>query len=168
MLDRLVSKYKRRGVMLDSNLLVVYLVGLLGKDHLKDCRATKAVVPGDFDLLAAFLGQFEAFATTPHILTETSNLGGRLPENLHRHFRLLFRKLTAGFKERSRRANELMAGENFLRFGLADAAIADTPPGRFLVLTDEVALYTLLLSRGVDVINFNHLREFAWKYRKYR
>jgi hypothetical protein len=168
MMERLFTKYRKRGVLLDTNLLVIYLVGRMGREHLKDCRATKSVTPTDFDLLCDFLAPFDVLISTPHILTESSNLGGRLPQNLHAGFRLILQSFAADCQELYKPSRELTASRDFLRFGLADAAIADVAPGMYLVVTDEFALHSLLLSRGVDVINFNHLRELEWEYRTRR
>ena len=51
MLQKLISKYRRKGVLVDTNLLVGLMVGTLGKEHLKDCRATQVFTAEDFDLL---------------------------------------------------------------------------------------------------------------------
>lgn len=157
-----VTKYWSKGILLDANILVIYLVGLLGREHLRNCRATKASSPEDFDLLTGFLSPFAKIITTPHILTETSNLAGRLPQGLHYEFRLHFRELFKQAEERYLPAQELVNKDDFLRFGLADTAIAELAPDRHLVLTDEVSLYNTLQSRGVDVINFNDLRSASW------
>jgi len=162
MLGKLISKYRRKGVLVDTNLLVGFLVGTLGKEHLKNCRATKVFTPEDFDLLDSFLRNFRKVVTTPHILTETSNLAGRLPENLHAPFRLIFRRIVEGVEERFEPSKDLCGREEFLRLGLADTAISATAPGQFLVLTDEFALYGSLQKRGVDAVNFNHLRQYSW------
>jgi hypothetical protein len=53
MLHPLVQKYRRKGILVDANLLVVLLVGKLGPAHLKNCRATKSksFTPDDYSLL---------------------------------------------------------------------------------------------------------------------
>ena len=163
MLQKLISKYRRKGVLVDTNLLIGFLAGTLSKAHLKDCRATKVFTAEDFDLLNSFLGNFQKVVTTPHILTETSNLAGKLPEKLYTSFRQIFRNMVVEAEERFEPSNDLCVREEFLRLGLADTAIGATAPGQFLVLTDEFALYGSLQKRGVDVVNFNHLRQSVWR-----
>jgi hypothetical protein len=124
-----------------------------------NCRATKAFTEEDYELLREFVIQFEFVVTTPHILTEVSNLAGRLPESLHAQFRGVFRLvIEKSLRERTLAATTIARDDRFLRFGITDTAITHLAPGRFLVLTDELALYGLLQSRRVDSINFNHLR----------
>ena len=45
-----------------------------------------------------------------------------------------------------------------MRFGVTDAALVRIADEGVLVMTDDFRLYQYLLSRGRDVINFNHLR----------
>jgi hypothetical protein len=51
----------------------------------------------------------------------------------------------------------------FVRLGMADTAIHLVAPGKYLVLTDELALVGTLRKRGVDVTNFNNIRMLNWK-----
>ena len=162
MLHPLVQKYRRKGILVDANLLVVLLVGQLGPAHLKNCRATKSFTPDDFSLLQRFVVQFDTLVTTPHILTEVSNLAGSLPEPLLGEFRAVFRAVVESMSEQSRPAREIAWDAQFLRFGLTDTAITLIAPGRYLVLTVDLPLCGLMHRRNVAVINFNHIRTFGW------
>lgn len=157
-----LSKYRSKGVLIDTNLLIGYVIGVLGPEHLSNCRATKAFSVDDFKLLNRFLSQFHSIVTTPHVLTEVSNLAGKLPESLHLPFRTVFQTIIDRLSEESETSKVISGKEDFLRFGLTDTAIAMIAPGRYLVLTDELALSGLLRKRGVDVVNFNHLRSLSW------
>jgi|ERR1700677_7437 len=158
MWEKLINKYRHKGVLVDSNLLIGYMIGTLNPIHLDNCRATKAFTPDDFILLKNFLGQFRKIITTPHVLTEVSNLSGKLPETLHAEFRAVFRVLIHALSEKCDSAENISKRDEFLRFGLADTAISMIAPGSYLVLTDEVSLAGLLQKRGADVVNFNHMR----------
>ena len=162
MLHSLVQKYRRKGILIDANLLVVLLVGQLGPAHLKNCRATKSFTPDDFSLLQRFVVQFDTLVTTPHILTEVSNLAGTLPEGLLGKFRAMFREVVKRLSERPLPAREIAWAAPFLRFGLTDTAITMIAPRRYLVLTVDLPLCGLLHRRNVAVINFNHIRTFGW------
>jgi hypothetical protein len=161
MLHPLVQKYRRKGILVDANLLVVLLVGKLGPAHLKNCRATKSFTPDDYSLLVQGVTKFNTLVTTPHILTEVSNLAGSLPEPLLGEFRAVFRAVVESMSEQSRPAREIAWDAQFLRFGLTDTAITMIAPGRYLVLTVDLPLCGLLQRRKVDVLNFNHFRDFG-------
>jgi hypothetical protein len=158
-----MQKYRRKGILIDTNLLIGLLVGILDPSYLRNCRATKAFTHDDFVLLRRFVEQFETVITTPHILTEVSNLAGRLPENLVADFRTIFRVAIEKWVEKEVPALNIVRDSGFLRLGLTDTAIAMTVPGRFLVLTDELQLYHVLYERKIDVINFNHIRSLGWE-----
>jgi hypothetical protein len=155
----ILQKYKRRGILVDSSLLVVYLIGLFDRRQLANCRSIKSSFTNDeFELLARIIGLFDLVVTTPHILTEVSNLAGKLPEPLHVPFRRFFAELIGRLTEQDVPATDLSQAPHFVRFGIADTAISLVAPGKYLVLTEEVALYSLLSRNGVDVMNFSHVR----------
>ncbi|MBI3887173.1 MAG: hypothetical protein HY302_15815 [Opitutae bacterium] len=161
--DELIRDYRRRGVLVDANLLIVYLIGVFDVRQLVNCRATKSFSRDDFRRLESFISKFDRIITTPHVLTEVSNLAQRLPDCVAQNFMGYFGALLehATLKEESTAANLIAASPAFPRFGLTDVAISFVAPGNYLVLTTDFALVGLLDSRGVDVVNFNHLRDFA-------
>ena len=162
-MEALIRKNRQRGILVDANLFLGFLIGSLHPRHLTDCRATtKHFGPEDFPLLKSFLGQFKRIVTTPHVLTEVSNLAGRLPLSLHTEFRVLFRTIINRLSEQSMPSRTVSAHDDFLRFGLTDTAISLLSSGRFLVLTDDASLAGLLATRRIDVVNFNHVRVSAW------
>lgn len=157
--EALITRYIHRGILVDSSLLVVYLVGIFDHRQLLNCRAIKSSFSqAEFDLLRNLLAEFDAIITTPHVLTEVSNLAGRLPRVVHSRFREFFARVMTRLTERSVAAIEIASAEHFIRFGMADTAITLIAPGEFLVLTEELALFDYLSRNGVDVLNFNHIR----------
>ena len=161
-LVELLRKYRSKGILIDTNLLICYVIGNLSPHHLNNCRATKSFSVDDFALLHNFLAQFRLVVTTPHVLTEVSNLAGKLPESLHIPFRTVFRAIIDHLSEESEPSKAISMKDDFLRLGLTDTAISMIAPGRYLVLTDELALAGLLNKKGVHVVNFNHLRSIVW------
>lgn len=108
--------------------------------------------------MTAIIAEFDVVVTTPHILTEVSNLSGKLPERLHVPFRTYFAQAIATLSEQNTPAVDLSRARHFIRFGMADTAISLIAPNQFFVLTEELALYSFLSAGGVDVMNFNHIR----------
>jgi hypothetical protein len=154
-----LQRYKSRGILVDSSLLVVYLIGSFDRRQLVNCRAIKSSFTNEeFQLLAGIIAQFDVLITTPHVLTEVSNLAGRLPARLHVPFRTFFAAVLKQLAEENAAAADLSLAPHFVRFGIADTAISLVAPGKYFVLTEEVALYSLLSANGVDVMNFNHVR----------
>ena len=160
MLAQLIARYREAGLLIDTNLLIGLVVGLLDRKLIENNRAARRpFTEKDFDLLVEFVGRFTRLITTPHILTELSNLTGKLHSRLHQDVRLIIKQLILHrtFEENVNAAT-LVEHDLFTRFGVADTAIHLVAPNKYLVLTDEVALAQTLSARGVDVVNFNHIR----------
>ncbi len=161
-LQGLVEKHARRGVLVDSSLLIVLLIGRHNRLALTRFPHTKRYQPDEFDILDRFVRLFDRIITTPHVLTEVSNLAGRLQAEAVCRFRRLFAQEVELYDERQCEARQLVRGDQFVRLGLTDAAIASIARDRLLVLTDDLALGGALQKVGIDVVNFTHLRPLAW------
>lgn len=155
----MIARYARRGILIDSNLLVVYLLGKFDPTALVWCRATKSYSLRDTLDLEALVSKFDRLLTTAHVLTEVSNLTTSLPENLRLNFWGFFGDvIRARLVERALQVRDFSTDPIFHRFGVTDTAIAAIEPGSVLVLTADFPLFGQLSKRGVDVLNFNHLR----------
>lgn len=145
----MVMGAKTRNLLLDTNLLLLYLIG--GKDPklLESARRLNAYIEEDFYLLVDFIevNGFSQLVSTPHILTEASNLIG-LERDLLR---------TLG-----RDACMLVDEPEFTRLGLTDVAIRLASRLPAFVLTADLPLYLHLSNGGVEVENFNHIRQGSW------
>jgi hypothetical protein len=149
-----------RAILLDANLLLLVAIGnfdrtLIGRRRLDE------YTPGDFDLLLREISPFRRNLTTPHVLAEVSNLADQcVPKKRHREFRrFLSETIFAQLDERWVPANDLGKTEEFGRLGLADAGICRLADDQTAVLSADAELYIVLLERGIDAQNFNHLRD---------
>ncbi len=153
-----LSEFRGRDLLIDTNLLLLALVGnfdrrLVGRDRLD------AFTIQDLHQLNSIIEGAKGLVTTPGILTETSNLAAqmidtrRLPELFY-----LLRITIKAFEERHEKSAIVSDQPIFLRFGLTDAAIIHIAKDGLLVLTGDRALAGYLAKNGIDVVNFNHLR----------
>ena len=69
-----------RQIILDSNLLVLLIVGLTDPKLIYKHKRTKSYEKEDFELLVNILSNYDQVVVTPHILTETSNLVSQIGE----------------------------------------------------------------------------------------
>ena len=90
---RLVRGYRSRGVLVDTNLLLLLFVGSYDLERIERFKRTMQFTRDDFARLVALLGVFERRVTTPHILTEVSNLAGHLPTESRLAFAAVYREL---------------------------------------------------------------------------
>ena len=162
-LDELIVKYSRKGVMLDSSVLILLVVGCYNPERIESFKRTNAFEKQDFVLLTHLLAKFDRLVTTPHILSEVSNLCGNFPQQeRHSVFSHLVEVISRSSEE-SLASKDVCNSPQFTRFGLTDSAIAMCAKDRFLVLTADLPLFSLLGSLHVDAINFHHIRPLGWQ-----
>ena len=163
-LDDVISRHRQTGIVVDTNVLLLYLIGSFDRSRISTFKNTSRYVPEDYDTISLILGMFDKLIATPNILTEFSNLSGQLGNPTRTEF---FRFVAEGvfqfIDERYVRSRDVVKGTEFTRLGLTDIGIALLADTKIPVLTDDFDLYVLLSKRGVDVINFNHVRPFGWK-----
>ncbi len=164
-LPALVGKYRTKGILLDTNLLLLLFVGLVDPDLVKDFKRTKnhQFTEKEFLLLEGIVKHFSKIVTTPHILTETSNFIFQLDDKKQKLALEIVAKAIQSFKERREESQKLVLAKEFYYLGLTDTAILDLPPKRYLVLSMDAGLVTALHTKGVDAVNFNQLRPLVWE-----
>jgi hypothetical protein len=148
-----IKKYRTKGILLDTNILLLYIVGTLYDGRPQDFKRTSKFSEEDFEILLKLLNSFDIKVTTPNILTEVSNLIGNRIE-LHEPL-AGYIKIT---QESFIKSTSLVEEDFFAEFGLADTATVNMAKDSFLVVTDDGPLYGLLINNRVDAINFDQLR----------
>src|SRR6266446_8971329 len=161
-INQLIMIYKPKGLLEDTNLLLLYFIGAYDPERISRFKRTMAFTIDEFLLLAMFLGLFEKIITTPNILTEVSNLSGQLPENLRAFFWEYFAGRMLDLQESYTPSTTISASPHFTKFGLTDSGIVGLVKDKYLVLTDDLKLAAYLQNLDIDVINFNHIRAIAW------
>ena len=157
----LTIKYRNTGLVVDTNLLVLYLVGKFNLQEISNCKRTKSYTKGDFITLSSFMANFKNIVTTPNILTEVSNLTETYNANSGKLFFPSFHLLIKSLSETHILSMAASSGHCFPQYGLTDSCIHELANMNHLVLTDDLRFYGYLESRSLPVINFNHLRSAA-------
>lgn len=148
-----------RSLLLDTNLLLVLAIGQ--SDPLLIGRHKKAsgYHAEDHDLLFGLIEAFAPCITTPHILTEVSNLLGQFsgPQKaaLFESFADLIRLLI----EHHAPSRDLVGHDQFYEFGLADMGILEvaTREGS-LVISADSRLVSYLNRAGVHAFDYEWIR----------
>ncbi len=158
----LFGRYSPRGVVIDTNILLLHVVGSFDPTKISEFKITRGYDAQDYNTLIVFLRKFKGIVTTQCILTEASNHLGKLSDPLRRQvFESYSRQIQLLHEPSSPSA--VLAGEAvFPRFGLTDVSILHEARGKYLVLTDDLPLFGYLDKVGVDALNFNYLRMASW------
>ncbi|HSN88330.1 MAG TPA: PIN domain-containing protein [Thermoanaerobaculia bacterium] len=161
-LPGMIRRYGRKGIILDTNILLLHLVGRFDPSLISRFKRTAQFGKDDYLLLDRLLDRFETIVTTPGILAEVNSLSGQLPEPVRSQYFLLFSREIAAFQEDFVESRQLAALAEFVKFGLTDAGIGRVARERYLILTDDFRLSQYLGKLGHDVVNFNHIRVLGW------
>jgi rRNA-processing protein FCF1 len=162
-LEKLIGRCASRGILIDTNLLLVYLAGLFDRAHVGRIGRSKGYSPEDFDLLARLIRPFRTIFVTPQILAELSNLS---PDGANAAFARYYAGLVKVLRDASEEhvPKDLMLGSPALpRIGFTDLSIVEAAKKhKCLVLTDDFRAAGYVRSANVPVLNMNQLRGEAW------
>lgn len=161
-LDPLFPKYRNKGLLLDANLLLLYLVGELDVKLVPSFKRTRAFTVEDFLLLKAVVSFFPILVTIPGVLAEVNSLAGHLDGRRQTAFRTLFERKIRVLKEDYAPSREAAYSPAFRRLGLTDAAIILACRDKYLALSADFPLTQFVESNFLDVVNFNHIRFQDW------
>jgi hypothetical protein len=148
-----------RQLILDTNLLLLLIVGSASRDYISKHKRLKAYSEKDFDILMKIISIVPNVFVTPNILTETSNLAGHIPEPARTKIFNFFRDYIPSADEHYCESRRAINREEFIRLGLTDAVILHEMTDVFILLTDDFDLYYAAIKEGYQAQNFNHLRD---------
>ena len=150
------------GLLVDTNLLVLYAVGTVNRNHIETFKRTRQYTKADYDLLVRVLTNFPRLYTVAHVLAEVSNLTD-LPGAERLHARLILKETIFVLNEAEMSSSRAAEDRLYQDLGLVDAAIgAVARTHNCAVLTDDLDLYLRLIQDNVNVFNFTHVRARAW------
>lgn len=151
---------KPAALLLDSNLLVLLVVGLASSELIGRHKRLKAYSASDFQLLSTYLSMASAVMLTPNTLTETSNLVRNIEKPAKTRIGLVLNSFVLNAGETYVAGAAAVARPEFFRLGLTDSALLAPEFSELTLLTADLQLYLAALRAGRSAINFNHLRTF--------
>lgn len=157
----LISRYRDKGIIIDTNLLLVFLVGNVNPRLVGTAAKTDAYSLSDYERIRDVLACFNRWITIPQILTETGNLlkrnsGYNTSIDLNRELALFV--LSGPMEESWMPSGQIIAHPAFPELGYADAAILTVAAGKHLILTADKPLQNFAGSLGVDVLPFQWIQ----------
>lgn len=150
----------RLPVAIDSNLLLLLVVGMTEKDYVSKHKRLKEFTLSDYDLLQEQLTVATEIVVTPNTLTETSNLIDHIGDPARSRIYSKLRELvdlpdTREIYVDSRAAS----GRTELpRLGLTDCALLEVCAAGTPLITVDIKLFLAAVRNGNKALNFNHLR----------
>lgn len=158
-INDLSRKYRGKGLLLDANILLLLLIGRCDRSLISRFKRTRIFTADDFDLLASFVDWFDRIVTTPCVLAEVNGMANQLTQESKTEVYSAF-AIEFGFLDETHQPSaQVAAHQRFPSIGLTDAGILMLAKDRYLVVTDDFRLSQVLEHEGIDVINFNHIRD---------
>lgn len=151
-----------RSLLLDTNLLVVLVVGLTDREEIGKHKRTRDYTPENFDLLFDALNKYQELWVTSQAVAECSNLIRQTHTALAERLMQTLSNLVSRISESSMRSKDLFMESCVLRLGVTDAGIAKKSRRVTHLLTADLDLYLEVSQRYGNAINFNHIRTGAW------
>lgn len=161
-INSLLSRYRSKGIVIDTNILLLYFVGIVNRERISRFKRTEQFLPEDYDLLRQILSYFQKIVTTPNILTEVNSLANQLGEPERSQWFAIFAQGISSLDEFYIESRSVATSERFTKFGLTDCGILNLARDQYLVLTDDLKLALYLQKERIDTINFNNLRVSGW------
>ncbi len=156
-LEYFVNKYHNRDLLFDTNLLIVLLAGYTDELFISKVKATRTYTKEDFYLLKKLTQHFR-IATTPHILTEASNLCEKAEKYYKEKIFHTFSQTTITLLEIQTPSKAVTSTPVFLKFGLTDSVIFKLAKEGLIILTDDFDLHGYLIGNGATAANMNRFR----------
>jgi hypothetical protein len=149
-----------RIVLIDSELLVLFVVGLTNRKYISKHGRLRAYTEADFDLLVRTLELMDEIVFTPHTLAEASNhLEQKIAEPLRSEIMTRFRTLMGNVREMTVTSKAASGRAEFLRLGLTDSVVLAVGGANVSILTADLDLYLAAAKASYQAINFNHIRD---------
>jgi hypothetical protein len=152
-------------VALDSNLLLLLVVGLTSREYIAKHKRLKAFSVSDFLLLQRLLGAHATLAhmpnivITPNTLTEASNLLDHISDPIKTELFVTLKNLVDDIDEDYLTSRDGAKHPDYLSLGLTDAILLELGLRPCLLLTTDWDLCGAAKKRGVLAENWNHIRE---------
>ena len=143
---------------IDSNLLVLLVVGSVDRGLISRHRRSRRFSPDDYDRLLALLEPLDKVLVTPNTLTEASNLlsSGQDARPVA-HLRALIEDTEEVVVASRAAARNRMFG----RLGLTDAALLEVVSAETPLITVDFDLYGAASAKGEGVaVNFTHFQDW--------
>jgi hypothetical protein len=148
-----------KSVLLDTNLLMVYLIALLGEGEVESYKKTSEYTTEDALILNSILKGFKNIITTPQVIAETANLLDWLHGNKQRVALGLLKLFIEQVDENYLDSKTISNSKGYLKLGITDSALFELCHNeKIVLLTADVELYGFAVGHGVEIINFNHMR----------
>jgi len=148
-----------KALLLDSNLLVLFVVGSAGENLIHRHNCLDAFDVEDYRQITAMIANASHLILVAHVLAETSNLIRQISEPAKSEVTAILKLLIDKFQEDTLPSADATAHAQYLRLGLTDAVLLtlSATPNAVLFTADH-DLYGAATGEGREAYNFFHFK----------
>jgi hypothetical protein len=148
-----------KALLLDSNLLVLFIVGSAGENLIAKHKCLGAFDVDDYREVTALIANASRVILVAHVLAETSNLIRQIFEPARSEVTAILKLLIDRFPEDALSSADATPHAQYLRLGLTDAVLLtlSATPNAVLFTADH-DLYGAAAGEGLEAYNFFHFK----------
>ncbi|GAA0878418.1 hypothetical protein GCM10009119_13860 [Algoriphagus jejuensis] len=145
-------------IFLDTNALVLLIVGLIDKSLISSHKRISIYEVLDFENLAVLVGALEKIVCTPNVLTEVDNLLNNFQKGHRRQYYDVIRELISRSSERFIESKRVIELSPFFELGLADTGVFEICKKCDFLVTGDSKLADYALAFGIKVVDLVKIR----------
>lgn len=149
----------KRILILDTNLLVLFVVGTTNVSYISKHKRLSAFDDTDYILLNDIVAKFDKLIFNPNVLSETSNILRQIGEPIKAELMTVLKRMIHIIDERGIESRTATERNEYLRLGLTDSVLLELANSGASLLTADLGLYLAALSSGYSVANYNHIKD---------
>lgn len=162
-INALINKYSSNGIIIDTNIMLVYIVGTYDVKYIPDFKRTSKYCADDYRFVCSVLSCFNRKVITTHILAELSNLSMQIQDNRLVTYFNVFREFLEDIGENHISKDRILALPLLPKLGVTDLGILEiVKKFRYLTFTDDFRMSNYIRDMGIDVLNLNDIRTVEW------
>lgn len=146
----------RRKVALDTNVFLLFLVGLTDRAAIARHKRLSAYDADSYDALCRLLAGYDEIVVTPGCLAETTNLLDSDKGSRTRCYQILRELIKSGeaLSEKHIPAVKVVEEKPFMWLGFTDASYVELAREGIPVITADFKLYQQVVAQNEESINF--------------
>ena len=150
-------------IVIDSNALVVLILGLMDENLIEKHKRTSVYTKNDFLKLCHVIQSFENLVVLPNIWTEVDNLLNNFSGGYKRDYVLKIKELVSLTSEKYLKTNVATKTFIFENIGLTDALILELAKDCELLITSDSQLSDFAIANGIIVYDMKKERNKDFK-----
>lgn len=146
----------RRKVALDTNVFLLFLVGLADRAAIARHKRLTAYDAGSYDVLCKLLASYDEIVVTPGCLAETTNLLDSDKGSRQHCYQMLKELIQSGegLSEKHIPADKVVEQRPFMWLGFTDASYVELAAQGIPVITADLKLYLQVFEKNEESVNF--------------